>query len=143
MDTREINRINLSKQVKSKDALPIYENSNERSLAEKAMKSSVKDANDVIRMINANVSTMKTKDAYNDFIVRARLDTEKAKKEYYKSIKGVDKDERLALSAKYYKESETAKKNLREIMNKLSQQANDAIDYIKKIDNDVLNSIMK
>lgn len=35
MDTREINRINLSKQVKSKDVLPIYENSNERSLAKK------------------------------------------------------------------------------------------------------------
>lgn len=85
----------------------------------------------------------KTKDAYNDFIVKARLEAEKVEKEYYQKAKGKDRSERFNLAKEYRGILSNLNRSMDTMLNKISEESYKAKEYINKIDEDIVKIIYK
>lgn len=95
---------------------------------------------------NANykiIDSKPTKDAYNDFIVKARLEAEKVEKEYYQKAKGKDRSERFNLAKEYRRILSNLNSSMDTMLNKLSEESYKAKEYINKIDEDIVKIIYK
>lgn len=93
--------------------------------------------NPITRMMdNETAKDSKTKDAYNDFIVKARLDAQKAEKEFMSAAKKhLDNEEKLESLFKEY-ESKVSK-----ILQLMRQQVRKINDEAQQADFDLIRAM--